>query len=228
MQSNKFIARVGEIERDIFDFINEHNVVISPEGAAIKNPQALWMAPTWDKVNQHNDRNYRIPIDNGATHFRIISHHHAATASIAAPTRDDMKNLLKNNEKKMPLPYIDLAIGSRVRVTQNIATQIGIFQGAMGTVIGFGYRGEAPNLNTPTGDDMSDARHNNREIPTVFVEMDNEAIPCSIRPITPDNKKPVIPFTAMASTEKIKGKYHRIMLPLAMAHATTVKNHICI
>ena len=72
---------------------------------------------------------------------------------------------------------------------------------------------------------MGTAQHNDREIPTVFVEMDNESIPCSIRPITPQNNKPVIPFTAIASTEKIKGKYYRIMVPLAMAHATTVKKH---
>jgi hypothetical protein len=33
-----------------------------------------------------------------------------------------------------------LAFGSRVACTSNIATELGIFQGGLGTVIGFGFK----------------------------------------------------------------------------------------
>ena len=114
-----------------------------------------------------------------------MSHHYAASPSIPAPAVEDKNALIKYTDKKYPLPCIDLAIGSRVRVTQNIATQIGIYQGAMGTVNGSGFRGQTPQVITPTGDNMEMAQHNDREISTVFVEMDNESIPCSFRPTIP-------------------------------------------
>jgi len=50
-----------------------------------------------------------------------------------------MRSLKKNKHDKYCLPYIDLAVGARVMVTKNLATQIRIYNGATGIVVGFGF-----------------------------------------------------------------------------------------
>lgn len=35
---------------------------------------------------------------------------------------------------------LKLCVGSRVRCTQNLCTMIGLYQGALGTVVGFGFK----------------------------------------------------------------------------------------
>ena len=56
-----------------------------------------------------------------------------------APNELIKEKLYKIKHDKYCLPYIDLAIGARVMITKNLATQIGIYNGATGIVVGFGF-----------------------------------------------------------------------------------------
>ena len=46
--------------------------------------------------------------------------------------------IIKIDDKNCP-SFIDLAVGARVMATKELATQIGINNGATGTLVGFGF-----------------------------------------------------------------------------------------
>jgi ATP-dependent exoDNAse (exonuclease V) alpha subunit len=86
-------------------------------------------------------------------------------------------------------------------------TITGIFNGAKGTVIGFGF----------TSDPTTETGTRSTEMPIVFVQMDDN----NGYSIT-TNGQTVIPFTAQCdTTEKIDNNYHRWQIPLRAAFATT-------
>ena len=55
-------------------------------------------------------------------------------------------------------------------VTRNLATQVGIYNGATGIVVGFGFHTAIPEENFPTVNTFHTLK--NRELPIVFVKMD--------------------------------------------------------
>jgi ATP-dependent exoDNAse (exonuclease V) alpha subunit len=83
----------------------------------------------------------------------------------------------------------------------------GIFNGAKGTVVGFGF----------TSDPTTSRGNSQIEIPIVFVKMDDD----NGYSITANNQT-IIPFTARCDeTVKYDKKYHRWQIPLKAAYATT-------
>jgi len=80
------------------------------------------------------------------------------------------QKLYKIKHDKYCLPFIDLAVGARVMATRNLATQIGIYNGATGVVVGFGFHTVVPEENFPTVNTFHTLE--NRELPIVFVKMD--------------------------------------------------------
>jgi hypothetical protein len=50
-----------------------------------------------------------------------------------------LEKLFKNVHSKLPKGDISYAIDQRVRVNGNLATQLGIFNGALGTIVGFSF-----------------------------------------------------------------------------------------
>jgi hypothetical protein len=138
-------------------------------------------------------------------------------------------NLKKElNMKDFPPPFIDIAIGSRVRCTRNLATQIGIFNGALGTVVGFGFKGNGPTIAMPPSSRLQDFMDadSGYEIPVIFVKMDKVDATIDINPVEGQRIKGIIPFVAESTkdqTVKANGRsFHRIQLPLLLAHASTV------
>lgn len=104
-----------------------------------------------------------------------------------------------------------------MRCTRNIATQLGIYNGAAGTVVGFGFTSTTVPENLPKVENL----HNlvNRETPIVFVKMDKyNGVP--LCPETPT----VVPFTELQSSKsfKVNGqRFYRWQLPLALSFAIT-------
>ena len=66
------------------------------------------------------------------------------------PTPNEIieQKLYKIDDKYFP-PFIDLAVGARVIVTKKLATRIGIYNGASGTVVGFGFHKAVPEDHFP-------------------------------------------------------------------------------
>ena len=71
--------------------------------------------------------------------YRIISRHSPVGALIQAPNELIKEKLYEIKHDKHCLPDIDLTIGARVMITKKLATQIGIYNGATGTLVGFGF-----------------------------------------------------------------------------------------
>jgi hypothetical protein len=205
-------ARVGTINNDYLDIVNER-VVLSPEAAKAQcHPDALWIANTHKEVNKINKADFDSKLADNIIHYRIISQFKTATDLEPNPSQTMKQQLYNKFNPKKP-NYIDLAIGTRVLVPTNLATQIGIFNGTKGTVVGFGFTGTAPEDTLP----YSKSFHllSNREIPIVFVRMDID-IGYSV-----DKEKNVLPFTMRKDDGKILKKYYRWYMPLLPAQATT-------
>jgi hypothetical protein len=104
--------------------------------------------------------------------------------------------------------YIDLTLGTRVRVTRNICIELGIFNGAMGTIIGFSYtkkpRYIESNSTPPTK--FCTLPRQEREIPIVFVQLDCppgfEGYSCH------DTEANVYPFHAVQSRSSMLDKQY--------------------
>ena len=64
-------------------------------------------------------------ITSGAEHFRCVAVHKQNETLKRPPTSTINRALLKHYDDKLSLPFIDLAIGSRVRCSGNLATNIG-------------------------------------------------------------------------------------------------------
>ena len=89
---------------------------------------------------------------------------------IPTPNEIIKQKLYKIDDKYCP-PFIDLAVGERVMVTKNLATQIGIYNGETGTVVGFGFHKAVPEEHFPIIDIFHTLK--DREIPIVFVKWIN-------------------------------------------------------
>jgi hypothetical protein len=118
------------------------------------------------------------------------------------------------------MTHIDLCIGTRVRLIRQISVELGLYNGAMGTVYGFVYKGSGPDKVSDTSDatiKFCDLQDDRREIPIVLVQMDGQDYPHSC-----SNEVPrLIPIVAVVGDSNIKTDYKRIQLPILPAHART-------
>jgi ATP-dependent exoDNAse (exonuclease V) alpha subunit len=102
---------------------------------------------------------------------------------------------------------------------KNKGTQIGIFNGAMGTVVGFCFEKSLPEILTPAVKDF--VAHVGREIPIVLVQMD------SLKGFS--SKDNIIPFAAQIDESyplRTNGKvFFRKQLPLEISFASTIHKY---
>jgi hypothetical protein len=151
----------------------------------------------------------------------------------AAPLLQNAK-LLKIEKKSsddLRVPYMDLAIGSRVKMLDNLCIRAGIVNGAVGTVIGFRFVHDVPKKLKPSPSSFgTDQSIPNRELPVVLVQFDYEekdeaqALANSCVQGVPN----VFPVVALESQGvlKISGNaFTRWQLPLALSHGRTC--HSC-
>jgi hypothetical protein len=135
----------------------------------------------------------------------------------------------------LPCTDIEFAIGQRVRVTSNSATQIGIYNGALGSIHSFGFI-KVSNL-TKDNLNPNDAAYRlslnrNLEQPIIYVQMDKLSIDpkksnanlVNTQYSCDDDIPCLMPFSPLISDLSIKfenHKYYRHQYPLMPANATT-------
>ena len=229
--------RVGHVTRTNLDVLNRRlcgDVEILRKQI---DPCSVWLASTNNRVDELNIVSFNSSITlsphitSAPTHFRCIATYSPNIGNLpATPSElDTLKDMpIHVNDKKTSLPaFIDLAIGSRVRCIRNKGTQIGVFNGAMGTVVKFVFNRPAPTSSSgplsPRPKQNQFKHCTNREIPIVLVKMDNVQI--SLHRSTngllafsaePDKDRPL----------KANGKiFYRTQLPLELAHASTVHKY---
>jgi hypothetical protein len=177
------LARLGEpIPAQLMATINER--VVNNEEVAMTqaHPKALWITETHKKINRIN-KNFLEYFNREKKQQtrRLVATHTPSKVHISIPdrhTRDQLYGVSGDNKGKKYAPlltHIDVTNGTRVRVIRNLNVQLGLWNGAMGTIVGFVYSGRGP-----TSDDQflpktpfCNLEDNERELPIVLVQMDS-------------------------------------------------------
>jgi hypothetical protein len=170
--------------------------------------------------------------------FRSIAIHTIDKDFSTSINEEISYELFKHTHKDLPALDVQFCIGQRVHVTENIATQLGIFNGAKGTIHSFGFvnptRVTKESLN-PSGAAYKLSVTHESEYPIIFVKMDKISIDHhklsnpnaanASNQYTCDNSvEGLLPFTLEPCTYAVSyknKKYIRYQYCLLPANATT-------
>ena len=214
-------ARTGNCKvKEYIDDINRTCLDFSPNSSSkCNNPNILWLADTNKDVTKINHQKLHQLLRSSPVAYRVLSRHTSVQPLIPAPNADIKEKLYKIQHDKHCPPYIDLAVGARVMVTRNIATQLGIYNGATGTVVGFGFNKSLPDEAFPSLSSFHTIT--NREVPIVFVRMDKYT---GSQLSNDEEKKNIVPFSEYVDEDSlnVNGEtYMRWQIPLIVAYSIT-------
>lgn len=132
-------ARVGKPNINYLDLLNERKSITILQAIENTHPNALWLASTKAEVTHINNYMYDKMITDGNFAFDVIATHTCNSNTSSRVSKGgvhmsdaDMRRLYNYPQKmedkdKFPLARIKLAVGSRVKITENIATQLGTY-----------------------------------------------------------------------------------------------------
>ena len=139
--------RVGQLNHKDQQLLNGR--FCSPEFAMESaHPKAIWIFATNEECKKFNDMCTDRLVDAGNFRIRIVAQHkdkREQTATLEHNAR--LLNIPLKTKKLVDdvrVPFIDLAIGSRVKMLENLCVRAGIVNGAVGTVVGFRFVGDVP------------------------------------------------------------------------------------
>ena len=175
----------------------------------------LWLFPTNKEVNLHNADMLKRQQKNNFS-IRIISQH---TSTKCKASKDEAQLLLTSRSRDADtLPcYLDLAIGSRVRLTKNLCVSAGLVNGAQGVIEKIVFKNMIPDKLLPSNDELH-LDIEDREIPVVLVKFDD------VLKRGVGSEMDVYPIAAVSGDAglRVAGKvFKRFALPLVLGHART-------
>jgi ATP-dependent exoDNAse (exonuclease V) alpha subunit len=211
----KFNTNVGINEQDLYDKTDRDTIYLTDTHTKINKINKFYLNKLLQTegnvlvtcIADHKPYSNSMPIDRG-----VLDYLYHQTDSIGAPV------------DVLPT-YIELTIGTRVRITYNLGVELGLYNGRMGTVYGFIWNRKQI-IDTSGGSDTAtndkkkfcDMTQEEREIPIVLVKLEDD----SKYKLTTNN---VVPIVAVEGITKIKmgahNRYTRRQLPLLPAHART-------
>ena len=121
---------LSELEQDASDILNSR---VAVNDVAIerktRNKGCLWLALTRASVKERNKRCLKALKESGTTLFRFFALHNATDInyyrqddSVRTTTEMCLRRIVQDTRLS---PVLDLALGSRVRVTRNLAAEVG-------------------------------------------------------------------------------------------------------
>ena len=124
---NNFLsgARTGHVDVNLIHHINARVQLSEDSARTNAGPDAVWIAHENKIVKKFNDYDFNDKVKSGARHFRLVAKYSSDKFYTKKPNEDTLKSLITISRNGCAPPYIDLAIGSRVSCTKNLATQIG-------------------------------------------------------------------------------------------------------
>lgn len=220
-------ARIGDVtaQNGILSILNDR-VVNTHESAMRKAlPGAIWITATHKQISAINNKFKETNLKANKPLIKIVARHtpvNHATANPDAAMRSTLYSYLgdrSGSREVLMVSYMNLFVGTRVRLIRNLFVEGGLYNGAMGTVWGFMYRGTQPeHVQGSEKKRFGDMNDYEREIPIVLVQMDgDDATYPSCSPIVPR----LIPICEIRSHCRVNGLYHRYQLPILPAHART-------
>jgi hypothetical protein len=109
------------------------------EAREAAHESAIWLTSTHAQVNRFNDEAFAALASKGAHTTRILAHHRAKTSGSPGPTPHELNKCFGvpggfTSRDNQPPAALDLAEGTRVKLTDNSCVSLGLFNGAMGTI----------------------------------------------------------------------------------------------
>jgi hypothetical protein len=230
-------ARLGDVGPGVLEIMNTR--IVNNVRTAMKQADkaAVWITSTHQKIAEINESFAKEMLkEEGAVQIRVIADHIPYKIGTSMPdekTRDELYNVQGDSRGgafQPRLTHMDLMVGTRIRLIDNICVEMGLYNGAMGTIVSFIYNGKGPQ--TPEErmpSNFSKLKIEEREQPIIMVRMDgidNKDFPNDPKKSTfpyscSDKMTRLIPISAYAGHYKIKAKYERLMYPFLVAHART-------
>jgi hypothetical protein len=217
-------ARLGNVHNGILHLLNDR--VVNHIDVAVRQAHrnALWITSTHAKVADINDQFQTRRLESNEQMVTVLARHTAEQVGTpAADTREILNELYsrtgsrKGGRSDLMVSHMNLFIGSRVRLTRNLLVEAGLYNGAMGSVWGFVYKGTGPQ-SIDRRRHFCDYTAAEREIPIVLVQMDG------------DNTSPtyscvlgvprVVPILEVQSQQTVETKVARQMMETAGNNAT--------
>lgn len=220
-------ARIGDVTTDneILSILNDR--VVNTHQCAMRkaHPGAIWITATHAKIAEINNYFKLANLQNNIPLVKIIARHAPKDHTVPALDPAIREILYKSfgdrsgSRGVLMVSYMNLFVGTRVRLIRNLFVEGGLYNGAMGTVWGFMYRGPQPvHIAGAAKKRFSEMDDFEREIPIVLVQMDgNDDDYPSCSPTVPR----LIPICEMQSHLLVDRKYKRYQLPILPAHART-------
>jgi hypothetical protein len=215
-------VRVGRVTQDALHVLN-CRVAVSEK--SIENKTAdrgcLWLASRNKDVVLRNEMCFKSLIrDENQEFFRFFSTHHQEQPDGVELSTHELHirecKLRGKTSTDLLQPILDVAIGSRVRVVRNRASVVGIFNGALGTVVDFCFVGKIPTARV-----QPKTYGGEQPLAVILVQMDDVDIGCV-------GEAPRVvafaPFLDEETALHIEGgrKFYRKQFPLECAHASTI------
>lgn len=219
-------ARIGDVSvaNGVCMAINTRVVNTQEVAMRCAAPDAIWITSTHDKIANINGKFKRENLRKGLRMVKVIARHTPRSVDTPSPSRDirtvlySEKGSRNGSRSDLMVSYMNLFVGTRVRIIRNLFVEGGLYNGAMGTVWGFAYRGSGPSAATLHKQYFGDMEDDEREIPIVLVQMDGEDN--SISSCSPTVPR-LVPICEVLSQGLVKGEYHRHQLPILPAQART-------
>jgi hypothetical protein len=220
------LAREGKtVPEKLMAQVNGRKVVDNQRIHATAPKGALFLASSRKKCEEINKEAFNHLVrDGGVESLRIWAYHTRGksrlfdeTARVNAlskcpvDTSDQYYKWLGSCRNTM-----DLCIGSRVRYLLNTCPIVGLFQGAIGTVVGFGIPPGHTAEEYSRKLTLEEAARLNLPVPLVYVKMDM----CDDFISEWKDTKGVVCFKAEQTPSSANG-HPRFMLPILPAHART-------
>jgi hypothetical protein len=177
-------------------------------------------------------------MEEGKAVFRSIALHTISQNNYTSVDEELSYELFKHTHADLHALDIQFCIGQRVRVTDNLATQLGVYNGATGTIHSFGFVNPAivteASLN-PSGAAYQLSVTRDSEYPIIFVQMDKVSIDhhkqskmdnsaCSLEYSCDNSVERLLPFTlepCKFTVSHQNKKYVRYQYCLLPANAST-------
>lgn len=125
-------ARVGRPDTAYIDRFNARMCITVEEAKRKTHPKAMWLASTKKEVDDINKFMYNDLVKRGNFAYDVVAHHTTSMERGGRISKKERIKIFKDTEWKTPRKsnitpgVLRLAIGSRVKLTENLATQLGI------------------------------------------------------------------------------------------------------
>lgn len=227
-------ARKGNVTTSSLSIINQRVTNNIDSAMRDAHEQAIWICSSHDEIRTINAKFASNMQAKGIQSVTLVADHIPMNVGTPIPDTAKRNELYgvrgdpKGDKSQPALTHLRLFPGTRVRLTANLCVPMGLYNGAMGTVYGFKYKGRGPTTLSEMNPSppFSTIPPEQRELPIVLVRMDGFDHPSDPSKSTfnyscSSTVTRLVPIAATPGSPTICRHYKRVQYPLMVAHART-------